>query len=240
MAKITLIRTLIKSANTIKDKIAKLIKGDPVAKYKNDPEYKSLMRQLDNIDMKARDASFELFGDAGADAQLNKILKEVKARKALKEQRLAGAKHKSKPEKGEYKPGSYETMAQKKQKKPKAKGGMVEGSDKYNKGGTKKMNPPIPKHKSDTKYNSMYLDVDVAKYRKKHSLQGMSREDIERRMAMDRESTRVIVTPVSEEIEIAKGGMIKKNKRPQMMKGGAYKGKKHSYAAGGKVNKLNF
>ena len=153
MAKITLIRTLIKSANTIKDKIAKLIKGDPVAKYKNDPEYKSLMRQLDNIDMKARDASFELFGDAGADAQLNKILKEVKARKALKEQRLAGAKHKSKPEKGEYKPGSYETMAQKKEK-PRAKGGMV--------------------------------------------------------------------------------------KRPQMMQGGAYKGKKHSYSAGGKVNKLNF
>ena len=29
-------------------------------------------------------------------------------------------------------------------------------------------------------------------------------------------------------------------KKPTMQKGGAYKGKKHSYAAGGKVNKLNF
>ena len=35
-----------------------------------------------------------------------------------------------------------------------------------------------------------------------------------------------------------KGGPV--NKRPQIIKGGAYKGKKHSYAAGGKVNKLNF
>ena len=34
-----------------------------------------------------------------------------------------------------------------------------------------------------------------------------------------------------------KGGSVK---RPSMQKGGAYKGKKHSYAAGGKVNKLNF
>ena len=110
----------------------------------------------------------------------------------------------------------------------------------FNKGGTKKMNPPIPKHKSDTKYDPIFLDVHVAKYRKKHSLQGVSREDIERMMAMSQESTKVIVTPIGEEPEVAKGGMIKKNKRPQMMKGGAYKGKKHSYAAGGKVNKLNF
>jgi len=110
----------------------------------------------------------------------------------------------------------------------------------YNKGGTKKKNPPIPKHKSDTKYDPIYLDVHVAKYRKKHSLQGVSREDIERMMAMSQESTKVIATPIGEEPEIAKGGMIKKKKRPQMMKGGAYKGKKHSYAAGGKVNKLNF
>ena len=29
-------------------------------------------------------------------------------------------------------------------------------------------------------------------------------------------------------------------KKPTMKKGGAYKGKKHSYAAGGKVNKLKF
>ena len=150
MAKITLIRTLIKNANTIKDKIAKLIKGDPVAKYKNDPEYKSLMRQLDNIDMKARDASFELFGDAGTDAQLNKILKEQTARKSLRKQRLAEAKYQPKP----LKKGPYDTMAQKKEKKPRVKGGMV--------------------------------------------------------------------------------------KRPQMMQGGAYKGKKHSYSAGGKVTKLNF
>jgi len=110
----------------------------------------------------------------------------------------------------------------------------------YNKGGTKKMNPPIPKHKSDNEYDPIYLDVHVAKYRKKHSLQGVSREDIERMMAMSQESTKVIATPIGEEPEIAKGGMIKKKKRPQMMKGGAYKGKKHSYAAGGKVNKLNF
>ena len=110
----------------------------------------------------------------------------------------------------------------------------------FNKGGTKKKNPPIPKHKSDTKYDPIYLDVHVAKYRKKHSLQGVSREDIERMMAMSQESTKVIATPIGEEPEIAKGGMIKKKKRPQMMKGGAYKGKKHSYAAGGKVNKLNF
>ena len=110
----------------------------------------------------------------------------------------------------------------------------------YNKGGTKKKNPPIPKHKSDTKYDPIFLDVHVAKYRKKHSLQGVSREDIERMMAMSQESTKVIATPIGEEPEIAKGGMIKKKKRPQMMKGGAYKGKKHSYAAGGKVNKLNF
>jgi len=34
-----------------------------------------------------------------------------------------------------------------------------------------------------------------------------------------------------------KGGSVK---RPSMQKGGAYKGKKHSYTAGGKVNKLNF
>jgi len=40
--------------------------------------------------------------------------------------------------------------------------------------------------------------------------------------------------------EKSRGGPVKKNKRPQMMKGGSYKGKKHSYAAGGKVNKLNF
>ena len=33
-----------------------------------------------------------------------------------------------------------------------------------------------------------------------------------------------------------KGGPIQK--RPQMMHGGAYKGKKHSYAAGGSVNSL--
>ena len=33
-----------------------------------------------------------------------------------------------------------------------------------------------------------------------------------------------------------KGGPIQK--RPQMMHGGAYKGKKHAYAAGGSVNKL--
>ena len=236
MAKIKFLESLVSSAINLKKKLKKIREDKRLSKYKNDPEYISLMRQLDNIDMKAKDASFELFGDAGADAQLNKILKEQTARKALKKERLAGAKYQPKPLKKES--GSYETMAQKKQKKPKAKGGMVEGSDKYNKGGTKKMNPPIPQHKSDTKYNPIYLDVDVAKYRKKHSLQGMSREDIERRMAMDRESTRVIVTPVSEEIEIAKGGMIKKNKRPQMMKGGAYKGKKHSYAAGGKVNEL--
>ena len=31
-----------------------------------------------------------------------------------------------------------------------------------------------------------------------------------------------------------------KPKKPTMQKGGAYKGKKHSYSAGGKVNKLNF
>ena len=152
MAKRKLLKILIDKADTIKDKIKKLIKGDPVAKYKNDPEYISLMRQLDNIDMKAKDASFELFGDMGADAQLNKILKEKTTRKSLRKQRLAEAKYQPKPLKKES--GSYETMAQKKQKKPRAKGGMV--------------------------------------------------------------------------------------KRPQMMQGGAYKGKKHSYAAGGKVNKLKF
>jgi len=59
-------------------------------------------------------------------------------------------------------------------------------------------------------------------------------------MAMSRESIKMIVTPTSQERETAKGGMIRKNKRPQMMTGGAYKGKKHSYAAGGKVNKLKF
>jgi len=32
----------------------------------------------------------------------------------------------------------------------------------------------------------------------------------------------------------------KNPKKPTMQKGGAYKGKKHSYAAGGKVNKLKF
>ena len=32
----------------------------------------------------------------------------------------------------------------------------------------------------------------------------------------------------------------KNPKKPTMKKGGAYKGKKHSYIAGGKVNKLNF
>jgi len=150
MAKTTLIKTLIKNANTIKDKISKLIKGDPAAKYKDDPEYQSLMRQLADIDMKVKDESFELFGDMGADAQLDKVLKEQTARKALKKERLAGAKYQPKP----LKKGPYETMAQKKEKKPRAKGGMV--------------------------------------------------------------------------------------KRPQMMQGGAYKGKKHSYSAGGKVNKLNF
>ena len=46
--------------------------------------------------------------------------------------------------------------------------------------------------------------------------------------------------------DVAKGGLIKKKKkkmrhggvhtkRPQMMNGGAYKGKSHAYAAGGKV-----
>ena len=34
-----------------------------------------------------------------------------------------------------------------------------------------------------------------------------------------------------------KGGPIQK--RPQMMHGGAYKGKKHAYTAGGSVNNLN-
>ena len=33
---------------------------------------------------------------------------------------------------------------------------------------------------------------------------------------------------------------LSKPKKPTMQKGGAYKGKKHIYAAGGKVNKLNF
>ena len=49
--------------------------------------------------------------------------------------------------------------------------------------------------------------------------------------------------------EIVKGGLVKKKKkkmrhggirtnRPQMMHGGAYKGKKHSYAVGGKVTDM--
>jgi len=42
-----------------------------------------------------------------------------------------------------------------------------------------------------------------------------------------------------------KGGVKRKSKsssskKLEMLHGGAYKGKKHSYAAGGKVNKLNF
>jgi len=137
MAKRKLLKILIDKADTIKDKIKKLIKGDPAYKYRNDPEYKALTKSLDDINLKLKNQTFEIFEQQG-------VPKEV-----LKQERLEGAKYQSKP----LRKGSYETMAQKKEK-PRAKGGMV--------------------------------------------------------------------------------------KRPQMMQGGAYKGKKHSYAAGGKVNKLNF
>jgi hypothetical protein len=113
VAKKKLLQILISNANIIKDKIKKLIKGDPAVKYKDDPEYQFLMRQLADIDMKLRDRSFEIFGASeDIDKQLKNVLKA----------------------------------------KPKAKGGMV--------------------------------------------------------------------------------------KRPQMVQGGAYKGKKHNYSAGGKVNEL--
>jgi len=179
MAKITLIRTLIKNANTIKDKISKLIKGDPAAKYKADPEYRALMKQVDDIDKNIRkemDSVAQRHGIRDDDnpylswihdspdrdsvdmtkEQMDSFVQAFKegAQKhkqdVTKQQRLAGAKYQPKP----LKKGPYETIAQKKEKKPRAKGGMV--------------------------------------------------------------------------------------KRPQMMQGGAYKGKKHSYAAGGKVTKLNF
>jgi hypothetical protein len=48
---------------------------------------------------------------------------------------------------------------------------------------------------------------------------------------------RTKVKPTKPTKPFKKGGSVK---RPSMQKGGAYKGKKHSYAAGGKVNKLNF
>ena len=143
MAKRKLLQILINNANIIKKKIKKLIKGDPAVKYKDDPEYQSLMRQLADIDMKARDASFELFGDAGADDILT-------------------AKFPWRP------PSEQEAK--------------------------------LYRNLRDAGANAQLDKVLKAKPK-------------------------------------AKGGMVK---RPQMVHGGAYKGKKHSYAAGGKVNKLDF
>ena len=105
---------------------------------------------------------------------------------------------------------------------------------------------PIPKRKP--MYSSkVYRDFETRYPQVDWDDMTTSEKDAWISMSMERSSPPLELPTGGQ--EIAKGGLIKKKKkklrhggvhtkRPQMMGGGAYKGKKHTYAAGGKVAEM--
>ena len=104
--------------------------------------------------------------------------------------------------------------------------------------------PPIPKRKP--MYSSKVYREFETKY-PQVDWDSMTTQEKNAWIAMSLERSPSLILSTDGQ-EIAKGGLIKKKKkmrhggvhtkRPQMMGGGAYKGKSHSYAAGGKVAEM--